>query len=81
MAIGVWFIVMVVRKVRKNLATADDFERAVRYGAVLGLAGVAAHSLVDFGLHIMINAVVFLSLIMMATGNFLAKGQRGKEGI
>ncbi len=81
LAIGVWFIVMVVRKVRKNLLTADEFERAVRYGAVQGLAGVAAHSLVDFGLHIMINAVVFLSLIMLATGNFLAKAQRGKEGI
>ena len=66
-AICVWFILVVVRRLRENFAAADGFDRAVRYGSVLGLTGVAAHSLVDFGLHIMINALVFLVLIMMAT--------------
>jgi len=61
-AIGVWFVVAVVRKIRAN-----GIEGAMRLGAVIGLAGVAAHSLVDFGLHIMVNAVVFLALIMIAT--------------
>ena len=61
-AIGVWFVVAVVRKIRAN-----RIEGAMRLGAVIGLAGVAAHSLVDFGLHIMVNAVVFLTLIMIAT--------------
>ena len=61
-AIGVWFVVAVVRKIRAN-----GIEGAMRLGAVIGLAGVAAHSLVDFGLHIMVNAVVFLTLIMIAT--------------
>lgn len=75
LALGVWFVVAVVRKVRENLSVADEFERAVRYGAVLGLAGVAAHSLVDFGLHIMINAVVFLALIVMATARFEPQSQ------
>jgi len=59
-AIGVWFAVVVVRMMRKNLS-------AMSFGAVLGLTGVAAHSLVDFGLHIMINAVVFVTLIMFCT--------------
>ena len=66
-AVGIWFVVIVVRTVRKNLSLDTGFTRAVRYGAVLGLTGVAAHSLVDFGLHIMINAVVFVTLIMMGT--------------
>ncbi len=66
-AIGVWFVVVVVREIRKNLSVDSGFIRAVRFGAVLGLAGVAAHSLVDFGLHITINALVFVTLIMMAT--------------
>ena len=61
-AIGVWFVVAVVRKIRAN-----GVEGAMRLGAVIGLAGVAAHSLVDFGLHIMVNAVVFLTLLMIAT--------------
>jgi phosphotransferase system glucose/maltose/N-acetylglucosamine-specific IIC component len=53
--------------------------RAVRFGAILGIAGVAAHSLVDFGLHIMTNAVVFLTLIMIATTELSpAKAQRRK---
>lgn len=68
-AIGVWFAVAVIRIVRKNLFADRGFPRAARLGAVLGLAGVAAHSLVDFGLHIIVNAVVFVTLIMIATTN------------
>lgn len=68
-AIGVWFVVVVVRMIRRNLFADRGFMRAARIGAVLGLAGVAAHSLVDFGLHIMVNAVVFVTLIMIATTN------------
>ena len=41
--------------------------RAARVGALLGIAGVAVHSLLDFGLHLMSNAVVFLTLVMMVT--------------
>jgi len=68
LALGVWFVVSVVRKTRENLLNDTGFMRAVRLGAVLGITGVAAHSLVDFGLHIMANAIVFLVVIMMATG-------------
>jgi O-antigen ligase len=67
LAVGVWFVVAVVRLVRKNLSADEGFKRAVRFGAVLGIAGVAAHSLVDFGLHIIANAVIFITLIMMVT--------------
>ena len=66
-AIGVWFVVMVVRAARANLLRDTGHMRALRLGAVLGIVGVAAHSLVDFGLHILVNAIVFLVLIMIAT--------------
>lgn len=68
-AIGVWFAAVALRIVRKNLFADRGFSGAARLGAVLGIAGVAAHSFVDFGLHIMVNAVVFVTLIMIATRN------------
>jgi len=66
-ALGVWFAVAVIRQARQNLASDVGYMRAVRFGAILGIAGIAAHSLVDFGLHILVNAAVFLVLIMFAT--------------
>ncbi len=70
LALGIWFVVMIVKKARENFLDGSGYMRAARFGAVLGIAGVAAHSLVDFGLHIMTNAVVFLTLIMIATTDF-----------
>ena len=67
LAIGVWFAVTVIRLARKNLWSSTGLIRALRIGAILGLSGVAVHSLFDFGLHLLGNAVVFLTLIMMAT--------------
>src|SRR5215813_12321358 len=66
-ALGVWFVVAVVRRVLITLRSANHFSRAVCFGAVLGLCAVAIHSLVDFGLHMIVNALVFVALIMMAT--------------
>lgn len=66
-ALGVWFVVSVVRLAQKNLWSSTGSMRAVRIGAILGLAGVAVHSLVDFGLHLTGNTAVFLVLIMLAT--------------
>jgi O-antigen ligase len=67
LALGIWFAVNVIRSARKNLYTDTGFMRAVRIGSVLGIAAVAAHSLLDFGLHLLGNTVVFFTLIMMAT--------------
>jgi len=75
LALGVWFAVAVFRETRQNLSTDQGYKRAVRLGAVLGITGVAAHSLVDFGLHIMTNAVVFIVLIMIATSKIDAHSE------
>jgi O-antigen ligase len=68
-AIALWFAVVVFRRTRKNLQSANSFRRAVCFGATIGIIGVAIHSLVDFGLHMMVNALVFTTLIVIATSN------------
>lgn len=67
LAIGVWFAVAALHRTRENLASPDRFRRAACFGAAVGIAGVAVHSLVDFGLHMMVNALVFTALIVIAT--------------
>jgi O-antigen ligase len=67
LGIGVWFAIVVLRRMRKNLVAPNRFRRAACFGAVLGIAGVAVHSLVDFGLHTIVNALVFTTLIVIAT--------------
>jgi len=62
-AIFVWFAVMVTRRIQTNLIIND----AVHFGAIVGITGVVVHSLVDFGLHLLSNALMFLVLIMLAT--------------
>ena len=67
LAIGAWFGVALFQRVRDNFRSDNHFQRSVCFAALLGIAGVAVHSLVDFGLHLLVNAVVFLVLIMLAT--------------
>jgi O-antigen ligase len=72
-AIGIWFAVSVVRVVRAKLSSDRGPIRALRYGAILGIAGVVVHSLVDFGLHMMSNALIFIVLIAIATASINKK--------
>jgi O-antigen ligase len=76
LAIGVYFAIAVFRRVRENLASENRFQRAVSLAAVLGLTGVVVHSMVDFGLHMMINALVFVVLIAIATKRLETEGNR-----
>lgn len=69
MAIGLWFAVVVFFRTRQNLRSTNLFRRAVCVGATIGIIGVAVHSLVDFGLHMLVNALVFTTLIVIATSN------------
>lgn len=75
LALGIWFAAVVCKRIRENLSAPNRFRRAACCGATIGIAGVAVHSLVDFGLHTIVNALVFTTLIVIAT----SKPQWGNE--
>jgi len=75
--IGLWFVVAFVKLARRTLRVADAPGRAVVLGAMTGMLTVAVHSLVDFGLHITINAVVFVALIALVS--IIGKQSRVRE--
>lgn len=65
LALGVWFAVALFRRTRENLRAPHRFRRAACFGATIGMAGIAVHSLMDFGLHMMANALVFTTLVVI----------------
>jgi len=67
LALGAWFAVVMLKRLRENMSSPNRFRRAAGSGAAIGIAGVAVHSLVDFGLHTIVNALVFTTLIVIAT--------------
>ncbi len=67
--LATWFVVLLVRQARYRLKSADFFRRAVCFGALVGLFGVAVHSLMDFGLHVTINALLFVCSCVLATAD------------
>lgn len=70
LAIGVWFVFRFMQTLRPRLPSdSSRFGRAVRCGALVGMAGVAVHSLVDFGLHIPANAAIFVALMVISTSD------------
>jgi O-antigen ligase len=67
--LGAGFVFLLVKFTRAALSSTDPFRRAVCFGALAGLFGISIHSLVDFGLHIPINALICLTLVAIATVN------------
>jgi len=80
-ALAGWFVFAVIKRARRQLRSSDVFRGAACAGALVGLFGVAVHSLFDFALQISLNALIFLVLIVIATaeisgGQSKAKGKR-----
>ena len=63
LAMLLWFGAVLIQQARKSLWPGDSFYNAICLGAIIGLAGVAVHSVFDFGLHITINAFIFVALL------------------
>ena len=77
-ALGIWFVIGLFRRTGRNLKSTNGFRRAACFGAALGITGVAVHSLVDFGLHMMANALLFIVLVMIATATIEPKNSESR---
>jgi len=64
-----WFLVVLILTARNALARFTGIQRVFAVGAIIGIVGVGVHSLVDFGLHITGNALVFVMLLALLSVN------------
>lgn len=78
-ALGIWFVIEFIKSARRHLRSVDPFRRAVCFGALAGIVSVAIHSIVDFGLHITVNALVFTALVVLATVNGRVEQRPGQK--
>lgn len=74
-AFVVWFIALFLREQIFRLRHSGVVLGAYSGGALAGIFAVAIHSVVDFGLHVTINALVFTILITIATIRIRPAGQ------
>lgn len=61
------FLIILGQKIKTQMTKGDSFRQAVSFGAASGIIGVLLHNLVDFGLHVICNILVFLILIVLAS--------------
>lgn len=68
------FAGLVLYRFAGNLGRKVGRERAAyTFGALVGIFGVMVHNLVDFGLHVMVNALVFVTLIVIGAARIGTK--------
>ncbi len=76
----IWFAIALIKQARQSVNASEGFQRAVLLGAIIGVVGVGVHSIVDFGLHITINAQVFAVLLAIISLKTVAVKNRSEEG-
>ncbi|PYS44787.1 MAG: hypothetical protein DMF71_02335 [Acidobacteria bacterium] len=74
LALLVWFAIALVRQARASLSVSRGFQRAATLGAILSVIGVGVHSVFDFGLHITVNALIFVVLLAILSLRPLPSG-------
>ncbi len=76
----IWFVIALLKQAKQSVNATEGFQRAVTLGAIIGLVGVGVHSIVEFGLHITINALVFVVLLAIISLKAFAVKNHSEEG-
>lgn len=80
-AFVVWFIALFLKELVFRSRNSNVVLGAYSGGALAGIFAVAIHSIVDFGLHVTINALVFTILIAIATVRIRSAGQESGASV
>ncbi|GAC1396381.1 MAG: O-antigen ligase [Pyrinomonadaceae bacterium] len=64
--VALWFV-MLSKDAARAWRSRDAFRHAACVGAMAGILSVMVHSMVEFGLHVTVNACAFVALIVIAT--------------
>ena len=70
------FAALVIVRIFRNLKSKDPLFRSSCFGAAIGMFGVLIHNFVDFGLHTIINSMIFTVLVVIATAKFVGTAQK-----
>ena len=73
------FAILVGARMFANLRSSEGFQMACCFGAIISVVGVLIHSFVDFGLHVLVNALVFVALIVIGTARFERSFERPRR--
>jgi O-antigen ligase len=80
-ALFVWFAAALIGQARQSVKATEGSQRAVVLGAIISLVGLAVHSLVDFGLHVTINALGFVILLGILSLKPMGRDSEGSDQI
>lgn len=70
------FIILLIKKISVQINSGSSLRRASCFGATVGIFGIMLHSLVDFGLHIIINALILIILVVLATAKINPRSEK-----
>jgi len=59
------FLVILFNRIREQITTTTGLRQASCLGAAAGIFGVMLHSIAEFGLHTIVNALVFTVLVVI----------------
>jgi O-antigen ligase len=75
----IWFGVTLINRSYRALRSSRGFYNAICIGAIIGIIGVAVHSVFDFGLHITINAFIFVGLLAILSLENIDETRPGRK--
>jgi O-antigen ligase len=75
----VWLALALIKQARQSINVTQGFQRAVVLGAIVSIVGVGMHSIVDFGLHVTINALVLVVLLALVSLGKLPRGDVARK--